>query len=157
ATAFYLRLAHGWDGLSALLGASPGSMAQVMALSAEFGADVRGIAIVHVMRVLLIVLGLPAGTCAVRLDCGARRVDAGRNRTLARRTCDPPNGVGPFGTRYAVHKISGRPLVRCHGRLCISTRDGFDPCFAAVVGAPRCSRWARSQAQGSQIRAPKYC
>ena len=61
ATACYLRLAHGWDGLSALLGASPGSMAQVMALSAEFDADVRGIAIVHVMRVLLIVLGLPAG------------------------------------------------------------------------------------------------
>jgi uncharacterized protein len=47
--------------LSALLGASPGSMAQVMALAAEFDADVRGIAIVHVMRVLLIVLGLPAG------------------------------------------------------------------------------------------------
>ncbi|HEX4829113.1 MAG TPA: AbrB family transcriptional regulator, partial [Xanthobacteraceae bacterium] len=61
ATAFYLRLVHGWDPLSALLGASPGSMAQVMALSAEFDADVRGIAIVHVMRVLLIVLGLPAG------------------------------------------------------------------------------------------------
>ena len=61
ATAYYLRLAHGWDRLSALLGASPGSMAQVMALSAEFDADVRGIAIVHVMRVLLIVLGLPAG------------------------------------------------------------------------------------------------
>jgi len=40
ATAFYLRLAHGWDHLSALLGASPGSMAQVMALSAEFEADV---------------------------------------------------------------------------------------------------------------------
>src|SRR5262249_36585643 len=61
ATAYYLCLAHGWDRLSALLGASPGSMAQVMALSAEFDADVRGIAIVHVMRVLLIVLGLPAG------------------------------------------------------------------------------------------------
>src|SRR5262244_3001513 len=61
ATAYYLRLAHGWDRLSALLGASPGSMAQVMALSAEFQADVRGIAIVQVMRVLLIVLGLPAG------------------------------------------------------------------------------------------------
>jgi membrane AbrB-like protein len=61
ATAFYLRVVHGWDPLSALLGASPGSMAQVMALSAEFNADVRGIAIVHVMRVLLIVLGLPAG------------------------------------------------------------------------------------------------
>ena len=61
ATTYYLRLVHGWDPLSALLGASPGSMAQVMALSAEFDADVRGIAIVHVMRVLLIVLGLPAG------------------------------------------------------------------------------------------------
>jgi membrane AbrB-like protein len=61
ATAGYLRLMHGWDPMSALLGASPGSMAQVLALSAEFGADVRGIAIVHVMRVLLIVLGLPAG------------------------------------------------------------------------------------------------
>jgi membrane AbrB-like protein len=60
-TAYYLRLVHGWDPLSALLGASPGSMAQVMALSADFGADVRGIAIVQVMRVLLIVLGLPAG------------------------------------------------------------------------------------------------
>lgn len=61
ATTWYLRAVHGWDLLSALLGASPGSMAQVMALSAEFDADVRGIAIVHVMRVLLIVLGLPAG------------------------------------------------------------------------------------------------
>jgi membrane AbrB-like protein len=61
ATTCYLRVVHDWDLLSALLGASPGSMAQVMALSAEFNADVRGIAIVHVMRVLLIVLGLPAG------------------------------------------------------------------------------------------------
>jgi membrane AbrB-like protein len=61
ATTCYLRVVHRWDPLSALLGATPGSMAQVMALSAEFEADVRGIAIVHVMRVLLIVLGLPAG------------------------------------------------------------------------------------------------
>jgi membrane AbrB-like protein len=61
ATTCYLRFVHRWDLLSALLGASPGSMAQVMALSAEFGSDVRGIAIVQVMRVLLIVVGLPAG------------------------------------------------------------------------------------------------
>src|SRR5262249_3307943 len=61
ATTCYLRLVPGWDPLSALLWASPVSMAQAMALSAEFDADVRGIAIVHVMRVLLIVLGLPAG------------------------------------------------------------------------------------------------
>jgi membrane AbrB-like protein len=61
ATTCYLRFVHGWDPLSALLGASPGSMAQVMALSAEFSADLPGIAIVQVLRVLLIVLGLPAG------------------------------------------------------------------------------------------------
>ena len=60
ATACYLRFVHGWEPLSALLGASPGSMAQVMALSAEFNADLRGIAVVQVMRVLLIVIGLPA-------------------------------------------------------------------------------------------------
>jgi len=57
----YLRVVHKWDLLSALLGASPGSMAQVLALAAEFKADVRGIAIVQVMRVLLIVVGLPTG------------------------------------------------------------------------------------------------
>jgi membrane AbrB-like protein len=61
ATTCYLRFVHGWDRLSALLGASPGSMAQVMALSTELGADVQRVAIVQVMRVLLIVLGLPAG------------------------------------------------------------------------------------------------
>jgi membrane AbrB-like protein len=61
ATACYLRLVHGWDPLSAVLGASPGSMAQVLALAAELGGDLRGMAIVHTMRVLLIVLGLPAG------------------------------------------------------------------------------------------------
>jgi membrane AbrB-like protein len=60
-TACYLHWVHGWDPLSALLGASPGSMAQVLALSAELGADMRGIAIVHVMRVLLILLGVPSG------------------------------------------------------------------------------------------------
>ena len=61
ATTCYLNLVHRWDPLSALLGASPGSMAQVLALSSELGADVQGVAIVQVMRVLLIVLGLPAG------------------------------------------------------------------------------------------------
>ncbi len=61
ATTSYLRVVHGWSPMSALLGASPGSMAQVLALSTEFNADLRGIAIVQVMRVLLIVVGVPAG------------------------------------------------------------------------------------------------
>src|SRR6267142_2437639 len=53
-----------------LLGASPGSMAQVLALSAELGADLRGVAIVQTTRVLLIVLGLPAGLALFGLTVG---------------------------------------------------------------------------------------
>src|ERR1700722_16216205 len=60
-TASYLRVVHGWDRLSALLGASPGSMAQVIALSTELGGDLRAIAIVQTVRVLLLVIGLPNG------------------------------------------------------------------------------------------------
>jgi uncharacterized protein len=61
ATASYLRLLHGWDRLSALMGASPGSLAQVMALSAEYGLDLRKIAVVQTTRVLMLTVGLPAG------------------------------------------------------------------------------------------------
>jgi uncharacterized protein len=41
ATTSYLRLVHGWDARSAICGASPGGLAQVMMLAAEFGADLR--------------------------------------------------------------------------------------------------------------------
>ena len=61
ATTCYLRFAHGWDPLSALLGASPGAMAQVVALAAEFDADMRGVAIVQTMRVLMVTIGVPGG------------------------------------------------------------------------------------------------
>ncbi len=61
ATMFYLRVVHRWDSFSALLGASPGAMAQVISLSTELGGDLRAIAIVQTVRVLLLVLGLPIG------------------------------------------------------------------------------------------------
>jgi hypothetical protein len=61
ATMTYLRLVHRWDSLSALMGASPGSMAQVIALSSELGGDLRAVAIVQTVRVLLLVVGLPNG------------------------------------------------------------------------------------------------
>jgi hypothetical protein len=61
ATMSYLRVVHRWDPLSALMGASPGSMAQVIALSSELGGDLRAIAIVQTVRVLLLVIGLPNG------------------------------------------------------------------------------------------------
>jgi uncharacterized protein len=61
ATASYLRLVHGWDRVSAIMGASPGSLAQVMALSAEYGLDLRAIAVVQTTRVLILTVGLPGG------------------------------------------------------------------------------------------------
>jgi membrane AbrB-like protein len=61
ATSFYLRFIHGWDRQSALLGASPGALAQVMVLSAEYKADIRAIAIVQTMRVVALTIGIPAG------------------------------------------------------------------------------------------------
>jgi membrane AbrB-like protein len=71
ATTSYLRFVHGWDWASAFLGASPGAMAQVVALSAEFKADVRGVAIVQVMRVLLVMIGLPGGLALFGLAAGS--------------------------------------------------------------------------------------
>ena len=70
ATTSYLRFAHRWDMLSALLGASPGSMAQVIALAADFGTDLRGIAIVQTMRVLVVAIGLPSGLALFGLAAG---------------------------------------------------------------------------------------
>src|SRR6185312_6159037 len=61
ATSFYLRYVHGWDAQSALFGASPGALAQVMTLAAEYKADLRAIAIVQTMRVMALTLGIPAG------------------------------------------------------------------------------------------------
>jgi len=61
ATSSYLRVVHHWDPLSALMGASPGSMIQVIALSTELGADLRAIAIVQTVRVLLLTIGIPSG------------------------------------------------------------------------------------------------
>ncbi len=61
ATMTYLRVVHRWDPLSAIMGASPGSLIQVIALSTELGADLRAIAIVQTMRVLLLTVGIPGG------------------------------------------------------------------------------------------------
>lgn len=61
ATAFYLQAVHGWDKQSAVFGASPGALAQVMILAADYGADLRAIAIVQVMRVVVLTIGIPAG------------------------------------------------------------------------------------------------
>jgi membrane AbrB-like protein len=57
----YLHFVHGWKLLSAYLASSPGGMSQVLVVADELGADVRAIAIVQSLRVLIIALGLPSG------------------------------------------------------------------------------------------------
>ncbi len=61
ATTSCLHWAHGWNWQSALFGASPGALAQVMVLAAESRADLRAIAIVQVMRVVILTIGIPTG------------------------------------------------------------------------------------------------
>jgi len=57
----YLRLIHRWGKIDAYLAAAPGGMSQVLALGAELGGDLRAIAIVQSIRVVVIAVGLPAG------------------------------------------------------------------------------------------------
>ena len=57
----YLRLVHRWGNVDAYLAAAPGGMSQVLVLGAEFGGDLRAIAIVQSIRVVVIAVGLPAG------------------------------------------------------------------------------------------------
>lgn len=71
--AAYLRVVHGWDKLTAYLAAAPGGLSQVMGLAAELDADMRSIAIVQTVRVVIIAVGLPAGLSLLGLVGHATR------------------------------------------------------------------------------------
>ncbi|MDC7786378.1 AbrB family transcriptional regulator [Rhodoplanes sp. TEM] len=59
ATTFYLRKVHGWDAMTALFAGVPGALSQVLAHAVEEKCDVRGIAIVQTMRVVILTVGVP--------------------------------------------------------------------------------------------------
>jgi membrane AbrB-like protein len=61
AGAAYLRVVHGWDAVTAYLAAAPGGLSQVMAVATELHADLRAVAIVQTMRVVIVAVGLPLG------------------------------------------------------------------------------------------------
>lgn len=61
ATMTYLRLVHGWDTMSAFLASVPGALSQAMYLAAQTHSDVRGIAVVQSMRVIVLTFGVPFG------------------------------------------------------------------------------------------------
>jgi len=63
----YLQFVHGWGKVDAYLAAAPGGMSQVLALGAELGGDLRAIAIVQSIRVVVIAVGLPAGLSVLGL------------------------------------------------------------------------------------------
>ena len=59
-TTAYLRNAYGWDSQTALFAGIPGALSQVMALAAERDVDLRAIAIVQTMRVVILAVCVPA-------------------------------------------------------------------------------------------------
>jgi uncharacterized protein len=67
AVALYLRKVHGWDTISAVLASCPGGLATVLVLAAENGADVRSVAIVQTVRIVLLAVALPAALAAFGL------------------------------------------------------------------------------------------
>lgn len=69
----YLRTVHGWDTVTAYLAAVPGGLSQVMALAIELKADVRAVAIVQTIRVVIIAVGFPALLSALGLVGQAQR------------------------------------------------------------------------------------
>ena len=60
ASASYLRFVHGWDGVSALLGAAPGALSQSLMLATDYRVDVRRIATVQTVRLFVLIVVLPA-------------------------------------------------------------------------------------------------
>ena len=77
ATVTYLQKIHGWGRLTAIFAAMPGGLAQVMALASEEGrdCDIRGIAIVQTLRVIILAVVVPAALALTGM-AGAVRLPA---------------------------------------------------------------------------------
>ncbi|WP_295855269.1 AbrB family transcriptional regulator [Tardiphaga sp.] len=58
-SSLYLRRVHGWDRTSALLAGSPGALSQIIMLATERNADVPGIAVVQIFRVIILTALVP--------------------------------------------------------------------------------------------------
>jgi len=58
-SSLYLQRVHGWDRTSALLAGSPGALSQIIMLATERNADVPGIAVVQVLRVIILTSAVP--------------------------------------------------------------------------------------------------
>ena len=144
ATATYLRMVHDWDRLSALLGASPGSMTQVIALSTELGADLPAIAIVQTMRVSAADHRNTSRAGAVRAGGAGASGDARTARRLvACRDRASHRGVLCDRDHPLALALSGGTIVRRHGRIGIAARLRARASGAALVDRQRFGAGAR--------------
>jgi uncharacterized protein len=76
-TVTYLTRVHGWNTITAIFAGVPGGLSQVMALAAEQeNCDVRGVAIVQTLRVVILAIGVPAVLSALGI-AGPARLPAG--------------------------------------------------------------------------------
>jgi uncharacterized protein len=62
ATVIYLTRVHGWSTPTAIFAGTPGGLAQVMALATQEGrgCDIRGVAMVQTLRVIILTVCVPA-------------------------------------------------------------------------------------------------
>jgi uncharacterized membrane protein AbrB (regulator of aidB expression) len=58
-SSLYLQPIHGWDRTSALLAGSPGALSQIVMLATEKDADVAGIAVAQIVRVIILTAMVP--------------------------------------------------------------------------------------------------
>jgi uncharacterized protein len=74
ATMTYLTRVHGWNRMTAMFASIPGGLAQVMTLAAEEGrdCDIRGVAIVQTLRVVILAVVVPASLSLVGLAANVR-------------------------------------------------------------------------------------
>ncbi len=81
-SSLYLQRVHGWDRTSALLAGSPGALSQIIMLATERNADVPGIAVVQIMRVIILTAAIPLLLAAFGLGGHGGIPDRGPPATL---------------------------------------------------------------------------
>ncbi len=142
-TVTYLTRVHGWNRLTAMFASIPGGLAQVMALAAEErDCDVRGVAIVQTLRVVILAIGVPAVLSAfgiagpARLPAGALGVaDAPLQFALLVGSCFAA-AFGLFRIGFPGGLIFGPMVLSAvlHGGAFVSVTMPFWLASAAMVG-----------------------
>ena len=99
----FFRLVAGYDAKTAYFAGMPGGLIEMVALTEEFGADVRRVMLAHSLRILLIVFAIPLIVTAMT---GADLATAPSGRpTLAQMGLD-------FYLWFPISLVAGMALVR---------------------------------------------